>query len=104
MCPPPCGPRRSSRAYYHIPSEKITKSEVDEILDYEKYSCDFCTPTEPTEQEYEGCLNNLHLILHDGKTRVRVVGSRSQYYRTGFRTIVMTAPCFPATFIIRIEN
>ena len=103
MCPPPCGPKRRSNVS-HVNSEKITKSEVDAIIAGGNFICSYRMGDETENHEYEGCLHNLYMILHDVETRVRVVGSRSKDYRAGYRTIVMTAPCFPATFIIHENN
>jgi hypothetical protein len=103
MCPPPCGPRRRSTVD-HVKSERITKSEVEEIITSGDFVCFYRMGDEIENQEYEGCLHNLLMILHDRETRVRVVGSRSKDYAAGRRTVVMTAPCFPATFILRIED
>ena len=105
MFPPPCGPRRG---WYSRPSivaqQRISKSEVDSIINQGGFECLFKHDCEPAFQTYEGCIDNLHNSLHDGATKVKVVGSRSVYYRSGKRTIEMTAPCFPATVIIRIDN
>lgn len=103
MCPPPCGPRRNNRKIF-IPSEKITKSDVDSILNEGGYTCTTRGEFNESEIPYEGCLHNLHKILHDSETRVKVAGSRCQGYKHGYRTIVMTAPCFPAKFFIRLEE
>ena len=100
MCPPPCGPRRSYLGSY-VPSEKISKDEVESLILSGDFICSCRFGGSDENQEYEGCLHNLQMILRDGKTRVRVVGSRSKDYLPGFRTVVMTAPCFPATFILR---
>lgn len=100
MCCPPCGPRRQS-SVYTVKSERITKKEVEEIITEGDFNCHYRVGGETVDNEYEGCLRNLLLILHDRQTRVRVVGSRSKYYHAGYRTIVMNAPVFPATFIIR---
>ena len=101
MCPPPCGPRRSYRSYCaSIPSEKITKAEVDDLIDYATYICSFRTPLTPVKT-FEGTKQDLHKILHDGRTRVKIVGSRSSDFMYGKRTVVMTAPSVPATFILR---
>ncbi|MCQ2148712.1 MAG: hypothetical protein MJZ16_14535 [Bacteroidales bacterium] len=105
MCPPPCGPRRPWRCRPSVvASQRITKAEVDRIIDEESIDCSFKFDHEPMLQPYEGCLQNLHRVLHDGATKVKVVGSRSDYYVRGKRTIEMDAPCFPATIIIRTEN
>ena len=103
MCPPPCGPKRRS-SVEHVKSERITKNEVEDIITGCRFACFYRMGNDIENQEYEGCLQNLLRILHDRETRVRVVGSRSKDYETGYRTVVMTAPCFPATFILRIEE
>ena len=100
MCPPPCGPRRKMSVDY-VKSETITKNEVEEILSGGDFECVYRIGKETENEEYEGCIHNLMLILRDPQTRVRVVGSRSNDYLDGYRTVVMNAPCFPATFIIR---
>lgn len=105
MCPPPCGPRRGLYSRPSIVAQKrITKSEVDSIIDEGGFECLFKYDSEPALQPYEDCIENLHKILHDGATKVKVIGSRSAYYRRGQRTVEMTAPCFPATVIIRIDD
>lgn len=105
MCPPPCGPRRG---WYSRPSivaqQRISKSEVDSVIDKGGFECLLRFDHETGLQPYEGCTENLHRILHDGATKVKVVGSRSRYYKSGRRTIEMTAPCFPATVIIRVDD
>ena len=103
MCPPPCGPKRRS-SVERVNSERITKSEVEDILTERAFVCFYRMGDEIENQEYEGCLENLFRILHDRETRIRVVGSRSKDYADGYRTVVMTAPCFPATFILRVEE
>ena len=103
MYPPPCRPKRRS-SVEHVNSERITKSEVKDILAERSFVCSYRMGDEVENQEYEGCLDNLFRILHDPGTRVRVVGSRSKDYESGYRTVVMTAPCFPATFILRVEE
>ena len=101
MCPPPCGPRRRSSYSVCIKSEKITKKEVEQLILDGEYSCETRMGQQTAIQPYEGCLDNLMRILHDGKTRVKVVGSRCRVYRYGFSTGVMMAPCFPAVYIFR---
>lgn len=101
MCPTHCGPRRRSSYSACIKSERITKKEVELLILDGEYSCETRMGQYTVNQPYEGCLENLVRILHDGKTRVKVVGSRCGDYRYGFRTVVMTAPCFPAVFIFR---
>lgn len=103
MCPPPCGPKRRSLVE-HVKSESIRKSEVEDIILKEDIICFYRMGKENVNQEYEGCLQNLLRVLHDSGTRVRVVGSRSKDYKEGYRTVVMYAPCFPASFIIRVEE
>ncbi len=103
MCPPPCGPRKRSSSE-QVKSERITKSDVEDIITGGGFVCFYRMGDEVDNHEYEGCLHNLLMILHDPETRVRVAGSRSKDYEAGYRTVVMTAPCFPATFILREEE
>jgi hypothetical protein len=85
----------------HVKSETITKNEVEEIILGGDFESVYRIGNETENQEYEGCIHNLMLILRDRQTRVRVVGSKSKDYLDGYRTVVMNAPCFPAKFIIR---
>lgn len=103
MCPPPCGPRRRS-SVEHVKSESITKSEVEDIIHGGGFACFYRMGDETENHEYEGCFDNLIRILHDRETRVRIVGSRSKDYEAGYRTVVMVAPFFPATFILCSED
>ena len=107
MCPPPCGPRRnrkcSSNSSEPAIKTKITKSEVEEVIYSGGFECLFKMSYDHDFQPYEGCTNNLVMILHDGETKVKVAGRRSPYFKDGFRTIVMDAPCFPAFILMRTE-
>ena len=38
MCPPPCGPKRRS-SVEHVKSERITKSEVEDIITGYRFTC-----------------------------------------------------------------
>ena len=84
-----------------IPVKRITKAEVEEIIYGGDFECFYKRGNDADYQEYDGCLTNLSMILHDGKTRVKVAGSRTTGYRAGSRTIVMTAPCLSAIIILR---
>lgn len=103
MCAPPCGPRRHYRSSY-TPVETVTKSDVEEIIASGEFKCLYRMGNSTENQEYEGCMHNLFMILHDGQTRVRIAGPRSKDFLAGHRTVVMTAPCFPATFLLRVEK
>ena len=106
MCCIPCGPRRSSgsRWDYHTPVEKITKAEVHDIIISGTYECFYKQGDDQEFKEYDGCRENLILILHDGKTRVKIAGSITLGYKTGYRTVVMKAPCVNATILLRQEK
>ena len=86
-----------------IPQERITKSAVDEIIAFGDFECFYQRGKDPAFKEYDGCRSNLSMILHDGKTKVKVAGSRTPGYRSGYRTVVMTAPCMDATILLRTE-
>ena len=108
MCVP-LGGRRGSRKSWgesnnHVCVEKITKAEVDGIIIGDNYDCLYQKDGASKFEEYEGCKTNLSMILHDGKTRVKVAGSRTPGYLEGYRTVVMTAPCVSATILIRTTN
>ncbi len=105
MCVP-LGPRRRSRMSWgessnHVCVEKITKAEVDEIIVSGNYECLYQMDGTSAFEEYEGCKTNLSQILHDGKTRVKVAGSKTVGYKEGHKTVVMKAPCVSATILLR---
>lgn len=89
---------------WFVPVERIRKSEVDEIIFSGNFECFYKKEGDDDYKEYDGCLNNLSMILHDGKTKVKVAGSRTPGYRDGYRTVVMTAPCMKATILLRTEK
>lgn len=101
----PLGPRRSSwgSSSDHVSVQKITKSEVERIIFNGEYECQYKMDGDKRFETYPGCLNNLYMILHHGKTRVKIAGSRTQGYRDGYETVVMKAPCVNATFLIHRE-
>jgi len=105
MCMP-LGPRRSwgSRWEGHTPVERITKAEVDRIIDSGEFECFYKRGVDVDFQEYVGSKDNLRLILHDGKTRVKVAGAITPGYLHGYKTVVMKAPCMEATILIRIPK
>lgn len=106
MCPPPCGPKRLSNSSLveHVKSKRISKNEVDDIISEGDFVCSYRMGEEVVNHEYEGCRQNLHMILHDAKTRVRVVGSRSRDYLAGYSTVVMNAACFPTPIVFLIRE
>jgi len=102
MCCVPCGPRRRSSSRVEIiPVQRITKARVDEIIFCGDFDCLYKKGSNSTFVEYEGCSMNLSMILHDGKTKVKVAGSRTPGYSRELDTVVMTAPCVDATILIR---
>lgn len=105
MCPPPCGPRRrcSSRSSKPAIKTRISKAEVEEIIASGDYECTYKMSYSSGFNPYEGCTNNLMMILHDGETTVKVAGRRNALYLEGYRTVIMDAPCFPATILFRSE-
>ena len=105
MCVP-LGPRRRSRSAWgsssnYVCVEKITKAEVEEIIYGGNYECLYRKDGSDSFVDYEGCSHNLEMILHDGKTRVKVAGSKTPGYKEGWRTVVMSAPCVHATILLR---
>ena len=84
-----------------IPQERITKRAVDEIIAKGEFECTYQKGISSPFKNYEGSHEELSKILHDGKTKVKVAGSRTIGYRMGYDTVVMTAPSIDATFLIR---
>ncbi len=85
----PLGSRRRSGSHwdYHTPVEKITKAEVDEIIARSEYQL-FYLPDKATHcQAYAANQEDLHRLLHDGKTRIKVAGSITPTYDNDFRTV-----------------
>ncbi len=100
------GPRRSSGSRWdnHTPVEKITKAEVDRIIDSGEFECYYRQGNDTDFQEYDGCRDNLRLILHHGKTRVKVAGTLTPGFLQGYKTVVMKAPCMEATILLRTQK
>ena len=98
----PLGPRRAySRWGGHTPVKAITKAEVDEIISDGGYTCFFKRESETDFREYDCNRSDLIKILHNGKTRVRIAGSATPGYRSGYETVVMRAPSIDATILLR---
>ena len=84
MCPPPCGSRRAWRA----PREKrpaiktrISKTEVREIIGSGNYECLYRANRMMVKTAYDGCADDLLMILRDSTTKVKVAGYRSIDYQ-----------------------
>ena len=87
-----------------IPVERITKAAVEDIICSGDYECKYKREIDAEFKQYEGCIDNLVMILHDGKTKVKVAGSRTPGYEDGYRTIVMEAPTLKATILLKMPN
>lgn len=101
MCSIACVPIRSKSRVEIIPVKRITKAKVEEIIASRDFECFFKREIDSDFQEYEDCVANLLNILHDGKTKVKIAGSRTPGYISGEDTVVMTAPCVKATILLR---
>lgn len=98
MCPPPCGSRRRSSR----PSKsKITKDKVEDMISHGNIECWYKLYSEEEFSRYDGCNNNLLMILHDNDTSVKFADRRSSHFVNEKRTVIMDAPCFPAVLLIR---
>lgn len=102
----PLGPRRSywGASSDHVCVERITKAEVDRIIDSGEFECYYRQGNDTDFQEYDGCKDNLRLILHDGKTGAKVAGTLTPGFLQGYKTVVMIAPCMEATILLRIQK
>ena len=54
-----------------IPVERITKAAVEDIICSGDYECKYKREIDAEFKQYEGCIDNLVMILHDGKTKVK---------------------------------
>ena len=103
----PLGPRRSwgSRWEGHTRVERITKAEVDRIIDSGEYEC--LSKAQKKNRKFYPChtkASSLHEVLHMGKTTVKVAGSITPGYLEGYRTIVMTANSIEVIFLLRVPK
>ena len=101
MCVPLGHRNGKSRREWIDPVKRITKAAVDQIINSDNYECLYCLDGENSFKEYDGCKTNLSQILHDGKTKVKIAGSRTPGYQMGCQTVVMEAPCVHATILLR---
>ena len=104
MCMP-LGPRRAPRRSKKKSETKtkITKEKVEDILYMGWFSCEYKTDDEEDFHPYDGCTSNLYMVVEDDTTTVEVAGRKSPLYKEGYQTIIMDAPFFPATFLLRTE-
>lgn len=87
-----------------IPVERITKAAVDDIILNGNYYCLFKRLRNVKFRPQEYGKDELCQILHDGKTKVKVAGSRTPGYEDGYRTIVMEAPTLKTTILLKMPN
>lgn len=94
-----------SRSHGQVIKTKITKSSVKDIIRQSRYSV--CQWKKKRCRIYRDCdLSQEELLaaLHDESTTVSVANTSKEEYKRGFRTVVMKAPCVPATIVIRITK
>lgn len=90
------GSRRSSGR------KAITKKQVEEIILTGDYLCEYRRLNESEFSLYEGCKENLMMILHEESTTVKVADMRFNVYKEGVKTIIVDAPCMSAIILIRM--
>ena len=66
------GPRRSSD------KKAITKSQVEQIIIKGDYACEYRRLSESEFSPYEGCKENLLMILNDESTKVKIADMRQK--------------------------
>ena len=89
------GSRRSSGR------KAITKSQVEKIIISGDYICEYRRLNESEFSPYEGCKENLIMILREESTTVKVADMRFNVYKEGVMTIIIDAPCMSAIILIR---
>lgn len=102
MCVPLGHRNGKSRREWIVPSKRITKAEVDAIIDKGNYECLYWHQDNAKFVQYEGDKDSLNKILHSGKTKVKIAGSRTLGYACGYDTVVMDAPSHDFTILIRV--
>ena len=94
-----------SRSHGQVIKTKITKSSVKDIIRQSRYSvCQWKKKRCRIYRECDLSQEELLAALHDETTTVSVANTSKEEYKRGFRTVVMKAPCVPATIVIRITK
>ena len=86
-----------------IPVERITKAAVEDIIINGNYYCLFKRQGNVKFRPQEYGKDELCQILHDGKTKVKVAGSRTPGYVWDRDTIVIEAPYVNGTILMRVS-
>ena len=83
--------------------EPLSKSQVENIIRTRDYECEYRRMNEREFTPYEGCDDNLIMILNQEDTTVRLADLRFKAYKSGYNTYVIDAPCFPATILLCVK-
>lgn len=84
--------------------KSLTKDEVRDVFYEGRYDCFYRLGESDKVEPYEGCEANLYMILEDEDTTVAEAEPGNADYQSGYRTILMNAPCFPAVILLRIKK
>ena len=100
----PLGPRRGGWGSLALTPEEV-KAEARRTIRNGHYECHYRDGKYVNDLEkytiYDGCPDNLEYILDDAQTTVKLVDARFKLYDENYRTIIVDAPAFPASFLIR---
>ena len=101
MCVPLGHRNGKSRREWIDPVKRITKAAVDDIIRRGEFECLYLEDGASKLEPYKASNEDLLRILHDGKTKVKIAGSRTDGYALFQQTVVMEAPCVNATILLR---
>ena len=102
MCMP-LGPRRGGWGSSTI--NTFDANDAKKIIRSGKYKCYYREGKYVSDLEkytiYDGCQDNLEQIIDDAETTLKLADARHGVYNEHFKTIIVEAPVFPATLLIR---
>ena len=102
MCMP-LGPRRGG--WGGSTSNEFDADEAKKIIRSGRYECLYREGKYVSDIDeytaYDGCQDNLEYIIDDAKTKLKLADGRHGVYDYKYQTIIVEAPVFPATLLIR---
>ena len=102
MCMP-LGPRRGG--WGSSTTHTFDANDAKKIIRSGRYKCLYREEKYVSDIEeytaYDGCQDNLEYIIDDAETTLKLADARHGVYDDEYQTIIVEAPVFPATLLIR---
>ena len=92
-------PDRSKEKVSKKRKSVLTKTAVKFLIKHKNWNAEYRYKGDDKIHAYEGCVNNLLMILDDCETSVQEAEPSNPDYKNGFRTIIMDVPYFSATVL-----